>query len=118
MSGPMQWSPSTGRFTPALTLASDGSVHVGDDEVTPAVVMSQPVSPSTSAVGKPEPKAQKKVKPTNIVALAKARLKDVKQELRRMKALEKECAELERLISAAEDTKPRAVVRELKRSTG
>lgn len=64
----------------------------------------------------PKPRA-KKLAPKNVVALAKARLREVKAELRRMKALEKERAELERLIAAAED-KPRAVVHELKRSAG
>jgi hypothetical protein len=49
--------------------------------------------------------------------MAKARLREVKSELRRMKALEKERDELERLIGAAEG-KPRAVVREIKRSAG
>ena len=55
--------------------------------------------------------------PKNVVALAKARLREVKSELRKLKALEKERAELERLIAAAEN-KPRAVVREIKRTAG
>lgn len=53
--------------------------------------------------------------PRNIVQLAKSRLREVKKELRRMKALEKELGQLERLIDAAEG-KPRAVVSSIKRS--
>lgn len=114
MSGPLQWS--RGGLVPA------GSVVVSSDEPVGAFVPSMDVedTPRTLFVEAREAKPKKKAPPapTNIVALAKARLKEVKQELRRMKALEKECGELERLIAAAEDTKPRAVVRELKRSAG
>lgn len=63
------------------------------------------------------PKAAKPIKPQNIVSLAKARLREVKTELRRMRALEKERDELERLIKAAENA-PRATVTNLKRSAG
>jgi hypothetical protein len=44
-----------------------------------------------------------------VVRAAKARAKDIRSELRHMKALEKELAELERLIAAAQ--KPVAAVR-------
>jgi len=51
-------------------------------------------------------KPERKPAPKNVVSLAKARLREVKAELRRLKALEKEKGELERLIAAAEN-KPR-----------
>lgn len=59
----------------------------------------------------------RKPAPKNVVALAKARLREVKAELRRLKALEKEKGELERLIAAAEN-KPKSNLREIKRSAG
>ncbi len=43
----------------------------------------------------------------NVLKLARARRRDVKAEIKRLRVLEKELAELERLITAAEDTKPR-----------
>ncbi len=52
----------------------------------------------------------------NVLKLAKARLKDVKAELRRLSVLEKERAELERLIQAAENKPPRLVA--IKRTAG
>ncbi len=61
-------------------------------------------------------KHAKALTPKNVVQLAKARLKDARKELRRMKALEKECAQLERLIRAAEDKTPRLAA--IKRSVG
>jgi hypothetical protein len=60
-------------------------------------------------------KPTKKPAPKNIVQLAKARAREIKKELRNKQALEKELAQLERLIAAAET---RAVVREIKRSAG
>jgi hypothetical protein len=56
--------------------------------------------------------------PRNVVAMAKARLREVKSELRRMKALEKERGELERLIAAAESKPAKSNLREIKRSAG
>jgi hypothetical protein len=53
----------------------------------------------------PAPKPKKAIKspskPINVLALAKARLKEVKAQLKEMKALEDERDELERLITAA-----------------
>lgn len=59
----------------------------------------------------------RKSAPKNIVQLARARLREVKAEVRRLRALEKERDQLERLIEAATN-KPRATVREIKRSAG
>lgn len=60
-------------------------------------------------------KPANKRKPLNVIAMAKARLRELKAELRRMKQLEREYAELQRLLAAA---RPIAVVREIKRSAG
>ncbi len=51
-------------------------------------------------------------KPLNVVKAAKARLRDVEREIKKLRALEKERDELRRLLDAATN-KPRAVVREL-----
>lgn len=60
----------------------------------------------------------KALAPKNIIQLAKARLKDVKVELRRMKALEKERQELERLLAAAEHRPDKRILREVKKTAG
>jgi hypothetical protein len=112
MSGPMQWNQALGRLVPAITSADEGvKWHVKDDELQ----VEEPAPPP--ALRKPAPKAAPPA-PKNILTLAKARLREIKTELRKLKALEKERGELERLIAAAEDKKPRAVVRELKRTAG
>lgn len=103
----MQWSQSLGRLVPAITSADAALEWIeqeGADEAAPA----------------PRKAASKKaqIAPKNILSLAKARLREIKSELRKLQALEKERGELERLIAAAEDKKPRAVVREIKRSAG
>jgi hypothetical protein len=99
VSGPMQWTagglvpaigvvPNAGETKPGAV--SEGFVVVSDPELVERVLR------------KPAPKPA----PKNVLALAKARLREVKTELRRLKALEKEKGELERLIAAAEN-KPR-----------
>lgn len=47
--------------------------------------------------------------PPNILGLARQRLAEIKRELRRLKQLEREAAELARLISAAKDKRPKVV---------
>lgn len=114
MSGPLQYSVGRGGFVPAGTLINVTNEPIGAYAPVIREMVEEPeATPKKAKAVKPKPPA-----PKDIVSLAKARLKEVKQELRRMKALEKECGELERLIAAAEDTKPRAVVRELKRTAG
>lgn len=104
MSGPMQWT--AGGFVPA-------NGHVPNaGETKGGFASSEQESPV------PTPQARRaapKLAPKNVVALAKARLRDVKTELRRLKALEKEKGELERLIAAAEN-KPKPNLREIKRT--
>lgn len=110
MSGPMQWTQ--GGFVPAVGMIPNpegqkgGFVDTGEaSNLEPAAVVQRPL------------RQAKKPAPKNIVTLAKARRRDLKAELKRLKAAEKELAEIERLIAAAEN-KPKAVVRELKRTAG
>ena len=108
--GPMQWT--AGGFVPAgSTIPNTGAVRGGfirpeDDE---PVAVTPP--PARAPQAKP-------VTPKGVVAMAKARLREVKSELRRMKALEKEKGELERLIAAAEHKPSKPNLREIKRTTG
>lgn len=71
----------------------------------------------------PQPKQPKRAvgpqpaeAPLDVIKLAKRRLRFVKAEIKRLRKLEKEQAQLERILSAA-DGKPVAVVRELRRSS-
>ncbi len=104
----MQFSGALGRMIPTSEKLPDFNMESGAQlgalwEETPAPR---------------QPAPQRKPTPQNILSLAKARLREVKQELKKLKTLDKERGELERLIAAAEDKKPRAVVREIKRTAG
>ena len=111
---PMQFSGALGRMV------------VVDEEKVPTFNMEQGQRPAdiVEVIMPPAPTKKPtvvtvKASPKDVVALAKARLKEVKAELRNKAALEKERDQLERLIAAAEDKKPRAaVVREIKRNAG
>jgi hypothetical protein len=113
---PMQFSGALGRMV------------VVDEEKVPIFNMEAGQKPADIVeVVMPPPSQKQKTtvvrtiqaSPKDVVALAKARLKEVKAELKNKAALEKEKAQLERLIAAAEDKKPRAaVVREIKRNAG
>lgn len=61
------------------------------------------------------PQAEQPEKPINVVALARRRLREVKREIKRLRKLEAERDQLQRVINAA-DGKPVAVVTELRRS--
>ena len=98
MSGPVQFTFANAKE------AAPGATRADLDEAP---------EPQYAPARRAAPSQSKPLAPKNIVQLAKARLKEVKVELKRMTALEKERTELERLIEAAE-AKPRAVVRELK----
>jgi hypothetical protein len=72
--------------------------------------------PAVAPARKPAPSVKAKPFATqNVLSLAKARRRDVKKELSRLKALQKELAELDRLIDAAAG-KPRLVA--IKRNAG
>lgn len=114
--GPMQWTPgglvplSTGTVVPGGIQAA--SIFIAHDEDDDEDDSSSPTHARRSAS-----RPAKTPTPRGIVAQARQRLRDVNAELRRMKALEKERDQLKRLIDAA-DNKPRAIVREIKRSAG
>jgi hypothetical protein len=111
MSGPVQFSFANSEQ------AAPQAVRAGfNSEESVEAAGEVALGPSPARVGRLRSQARA-TSPKNVVALAKARLREVKSEIRRLKALEKERDELTRLIEAAE-SKPRAVVREIKRTAG
>lgn len=109
MSGPMQWTANG--LIPAGTMPRSGGEQPGAVlEEKPAVQFTQ-----TFALKTPSTLNHPELKPKNVVALAKARLREVKAELKKLKALEKEKGELERLIAAAENKPQKSNLREIKR---
>ena len=96
----MQWSQKLGRLVPAIgNEAQSGAWDQGEEEnfpISPPPYASQTAQAPTRVAQKP---AQR---PLNVVALAKARLRDINIELRGHEALKKERDELERLIKAAQ----------------
>ena len=127
-----------------LQLGGDGQIrpvgqtseHFGTsaNPAASVVVKAAPAMPEVSAPPTPSPDAGKRnpltydfqtrtsplaldaVSPRGVVKAAKARVRAIRAELRNMKALQKELAELERLIQAAK--KPLAAVRDIRRSAG
>ncbi len=90
---------------------------VGRDELGQIVLPKVDVAPPVVVMAKAPPARLIKAPPQDIVKLAKARLREVQQELKRLTKLQKERDELTRLIAAAE-ARPLAVVREMsKRSS-
>lgn len=129
MSGPMQWTP--GGMVPTLASALGISapsptytaVDEDDDEdqgETNDIPSARAAAvPASSPKGKRASSRSPLPPPPNVLKLARARLRAVESEIRRLKKLEAERDELRRLIDAATN-KPRAVVRELptKRTAG
>jgi hypothetical protein len=98
LSGPQQFSfaNSIEQIAPNAILVSNEFEADADDSIDG--VVTQPfVMPSPRRPRKAPPPH----KPINVLRLAKARLKEVKQQLKQMAKLETEQAELERLIAAA-----------------
>lgn len=93
MSGTVQFS-----FANSQQVAPN-AVRVEEDEpVEPAEIAEAPVVATAKRVAlRPSPI----VKPLNVLKLAKARLREVKRELKKLEELEKERQELEFLIAAA-----------------
>lgn len=94
-----------------------GEVIRSESVQPPQSAPAQEAAPPARATRKhpaENPKAQNK--PVDVVKLAKRRLKEVRRELKAMRKLEAELAQLERLLNAA-DGKPTAVVRELRASS-
>jgi hypothetical protein len=102
-------------FTPGGVI---NRLHEGSNTVAPAtpIVAAPPPAPTRPGVSKaPAPIREK---PQDIVKLARARLREVEREIKRLQKLEKERDELRRLIDAAwvahaTDNNPRAVVRDI-----
>lgn len=99
MPGPQQFSFANAAVAAPGAVRVDFGGELANDE-DDAVVQS-PMPARRTPASKAPPST-----PKNIVQLAKARLAEVKKELRRLKALEKERAELERLIEAATHVSP------------
>ena len=109
MPGPMQWTAAG--LVPAIGIVPNaGQTKPGAVLEVAQVDVAQPVQQKTVRQQAP------KMSPKNVVAFAKARLREVKAEIRRLKALEKERGELERLIAAAESKPSRSNIREFKRT--
>lgn len=92
--------------------------YVPSAETQPGAVQDVPEKVAEAPVFVVPVKLGTAVNPKNVVALAKARLREVKSELRRLKALEKEKGELERLIAAAVNKPQKTNIREIKRNAG
>ncbi len=80
-------------------MGADPAMFRGPDAATP--------SPPPARTSKNRP-----TKPVNVLQAAKARLREVKREINRLRKLEAERDELTRLIQAAEQ-KPCAIVRDI-----
>lgn len=67
---------------------------------------------------KPSPKNSVVVstQPLDVLKLAKARIKELKVEMKRMRALEKELVELTRLVDATKPPRAVAIVRDIKKN--
>lgn len=106
MSGPMQWTPHglvpVNGVRPTAPMDEDE-----DDELAPAPAAPPPPQRATPPI---------QSKPINVVALARRRLREIKSELRRMRQLERERDELQRLVDAASNRRPRAVVKTIARA--
>ena len=93
-------------------------------EMAPSIVQPQPSAPlaydiHTTALGDVQRAFERHAKalarpatsPRSVIRGARERVKEIRAELRRMKALQGELAELERLLAAAKAKPPRAIVR-------
>jgi len=122
MSGPLQWTPRG--LVPAMTSSRSAEVtgasvdlvepHDADadeDDVVDVQTAPRPVAKRHRAA----PAAAST--PKDVVRMARRRLREVEAEIKRLRRLERERDELKRLVDAASN-KPRAVVREIKRSAG
>ena len=93
---------------------SDGPQAQSVKEADAFVLTPPEDKPKRQRGGRPL-QAKQPDKPINVVSLARRRLREVKREIKRLRKLEAERDQLQRLINAA-DGKPVAVVTELRRS--
>ncbi len=101
-------------FTPdRMLVAIEPSQELNEDGVPSTT------TPAPRPVAKPQAVAKLTsiTKPINVLQLAKARLREVEREIKRLRALEGERDELRRVIDAATN-KPRAVVRDITAARG
>lgn len=103
----------TGQITgaPVATNARRGARDDGTQSQAPAPSVAAPVERPASAA--PQASEKPLTGPGEIVKAARARVKQIRAELKKHTALKKELAELERLIAAAK-AKPAPKVRSLK----
>ena len=80
--------------------------------VIPAAITRTPIRPPIEAPPAASPAPKRALSPRDVVQAAIARARDIRVELRHHKRLEKELAELERLIVAAK-ARPLAAVRQI-----
>lgn len=103
----MQWSSKAGMVPAGGALPDNG--FRGFDTVAPAGYLdgieAEALEPAAPLAKKkalvPVRKSKLSDKPIDVLKLAKARLREVKRQLKQMKKLEVEQKELERLIAAA-----------------
>lgn len=122
MLGPVQWTregmvPALTSGTGASTLAraaarSDEGRDDDLDEDDDLEALTPARQAPDAARPKHKPAPQKLPPPPNVLKLARARLRAVERELKRLRRLEQEHDELRRIIDAATN-KPRAVVRQI-----
>jgi|GEM_PF-4856839 hypothetical protein len=91
-------------------IVKDVDLPVPEQRQTASVPAAPPSKPGKKSTAAP------RSKPVDVIKLAKQRLREVLRELKTMRRLEDEKAQLERLLNAA-DGKPAAVVRELRASS-
>jgi hypothetical protein len=103
----------TAALSPQGAVAADGPDDDDDDDDGEDARES---SPPPRPLKAPPARAQA-ITPKDVVKLARTRLREVEKDLKRLRRLEVERDELRRLLDAAK-TKPRGVVREIKRSAG
>ncbi len=101
-------------FSPGGIVAVSQESNGTNETIIPANAdMFRVQEPRAAAAPKAQPARRIALdKPLNVIKAAKARLRELEREIKRVRALEKERDELRRLLDAATN-KPRAVVREL-----
>lgn len=95
-----------------------------EEEITPYLPLPSAGKPILPIMGtiptKVTKPTQKQVvvstQPLDVLKLAKARIKELKVEMKRMRALEKELVELTRLVDATKPPRAVAIVRDIKKN--
>ena len=121
MTGPVQWTPGGVVNLSSVPIDGQHQIVAGNPfVVVPQATEDERVEAAGAVAAGARARAKRAARgitPKDVISLARARLREVKAELRRMRALDRERQQLERLLKAA-DGKPLAVVRDMKRPTG